>query len=194
MNKNILVLTGQIASGKSTARQWFKAQGLPVLDADQIVHNAYNIKNSQIWTAVYDLYGEKILDGDVISRLKLRTLIETQEDLKQLETTVTGLVKQELLDQTNKLEAADVVWEVPLYKPSWINNVKVLVLMTSAVKQQQYFTNRGKNSNEALDLIKQAQPSPNEYKSWADFVVENNGTLDEFYAKLSSVLSKWKKG
>jgi len=37
----IIGLTGGIGSGKSMVAEWFKKQGVPVLDADKTVHRLF---------------------------------------------------------------------------------------------------------------------------------------------------------
>ena len=49
----VLALTGGIATGKSTADQFFKKQNIPIVDCDEIAHDLMKPKNAS-WQAIKD--------------------------------------------------------------------------------------------------------------------------------------------
>ncbi len=68
-------LTGGIASGKSTVANYFKNAGIPVLDADKIVHQIYR-KGSRYYQQIVDHFGPAILNrSKQINRKKLGAII-----------------------------------------------------------------------------------------------------------------------
>ena len=71
----VLALTGGIATGKSTADQFFKKQNIPIVDCDEIAHDLMKPKNAS-WQAIKDNFGEEYLNDDqTINRKKLGQLV-----------------------------------------------------------------------------------------------------------------------
>ncbi len=56
-------LTGGLASGKSTVADRLRQRGVPVLDADAVVHGLYDAKGEGV-SLVADLFGDGVLKAD----------------------------------------------------------------------------------------------------------------------------------
>lgn len=182
---NVLILTGPIASGKSTVRKLFDALSVPVIDADLVVHKAYATPNSPIYNAVLALLGPEVLDEhNHISRQRIRDMINTTEDLTKLASSVSHLVRDSLIDWTATQSAPYVIWEVPLYTKGWYDAATVLSVTTTPERQKELFLTRGKSTLEAFELIKTNQQSTEAYKELSDVVIENVGTLQELEQKV----------
>ena len=63
----VLGLTGSIGMGKSTVGDMFRKLGVPVQDADKVVHNLYAPGGKAV-NVVSELFPDAILDGTVVSR------------------------------------------------------------------------------------------------------------------------------
>ena len=70
----VIVITGSIGTGKSTAVDIIKEFGFTVLDSDKIVHEGYNI-GSELYYKIINHFGEDILKGDEIDRQKLGEIV-----------------------------------------------------------------------------------------------------------------------
>lgn len=184
----VLILTGPIASGKSTVRKLFDSFGIPVLDADAVVHRAYTEPTHKIYRAVLSLLGPSILDeNNNISRPHIRNMVSTVEELTALEKTVSPLVRDELESWTANQSTPYVVWEVPLYRKGWFDSATVLSVITDPARQKELFLTRKHSTLEAFELIKSVQQSADEYKQLSDVVIENSGTLEELSEKVKAV-------
>lgn len=184
----IVILTGPIASGKSTVRKMFAALNIPVIDADVVVHESYQKPESEIYKSVYALYGDAVLDENKhISRTYLRNNISTSDELKELERLVTIPVKNEMLKRTSELNTPYVIWEVPLYKKGWFDDAIVVTVVASDKNQREMFLKRGKSTIDAFELIKSHQLSTKEYSDLADIVVNNDSTIEELNNKVIEI-------
>jgi dephospho-CoA kinase len=79
--KNAIVLTGGIATGKSTVSSLFMLHGFLTIDADKIAHQLLDINRSKIAS----LFGDEYINNDKVDRKKLGSLIFNNliEKLKQ---------------------------------------------------------------------------------------------------------------
>ncbi|CAK9175970.1 unnamed protein product [Ilex paraguariensis] len=110
----IVGLTGGIGSGKSTVSNLFKANGIPVVDADLVARDVLK-KGTGGWKKVVAAFGQDILqpNGEV-DRPKLGQIVFSDPDKRQL---------------LNRLLApyisSGIFWEV---LKLWMKGCKVIVL------------------------------------------------------------------
>ncbi|MFO0174889.1 MAG: dephospho-CoA kinase, partial [Aphanizomenon sp.] len=84
MNKNLIGLTGGIATGKSTVANYLaKTYNLPILDADIYARDAVFI-GSPVLSQITEKYGTEIIlsDGN-LNRAKLGEIIFNQPEERQ---------------------------------------------------------------------------------------------------------------
>ena len=71
----VVVLTGGIGSGKTTAEKIFSSLGVETIDADQITNNLLK-KNTNTYKKIVEAFDEPILtDEKEINRLRMREII-----------------------------------------------------------------------------------------------------------------------
>jgi dephospho-CoA kinase len=75
----VIVITGSIGTGKSTAVEIIKELGYRVLDSDKIVHEGYNM-GSPLYEKIIETFGKEILTGGQIDRRKLGKIVFTDEN------------------------------------------------------------------------------------------------------------------
>ncbi|WP_148800717.1 dephospho-CoA kinase [Campylobacter concisus] len=112
---NAYVVTGSIASGKSTAINLLKKRGFSVIDADVIAHEQLEICKCEI----VEFFGEQILDEvGKIDRQKLGTIVfNDPKKLKILEQILHPKIKEEILSRATNLECLGQVYfvDIPLF-------------------------------------------------------------------------------
>src|SRR5574344_2752508 len=83
MSDWILGLTGGIGSGKTTVANLFAAQGVPLVDADQIAREL-GMPGRPAWVQIVEHFGPQILRADgSLDRATLRTCVFQDEAQKQ---------------------------------------------------------------------------------------------------------------
>lgn len=109
----VLGLTGSIAMGKSTTSALFAAEGLPVWDADAVVHRLYG-KGGAAVAPLAALFPEA-RDGDSISRPALARITAADPSaLPRIEAVVHPLVAADRMAFLARATADIVVLDVPL--------------------------------------------------------------------------------
>ncbi|MHB8126723.1 MAG: dephospho-CoA kinase [Desulfitobacteriaceae bacterium] len=189
-------LTGGIGSGKSSVAQWFKEQGVPIIDADQIVHNLLN-SDQKIISELVDEFGNEILDtsGEKINRQVLGSKVfgdkQARHKLEQIiHPHVVRIMRQERIDLEH--EGLKIcVWDVPLLFEGGLHKYvdQVWVVWVPQEVQIQRVLGRDKlTRTEIIDRIL-AQLSLNDKLKFADVVIDNSGDWTHTQTQLEELFS-----
>ena len=110
----VIVITGSIGTGKSTAVDIIKEFGFTVLDSDKIVHEGYNI-GSELYYKIINHFGEDILKGDEIDRQKLGEIVfNNDKKLNELNNMVHGYVYDKLKEGIEASKEKVIFLDIPL--------------------------------------------------------------------------------
>lgn len=191
-----LGLTGGIASGKSTADEFFKKKKIPIIDSDLIAHKIMEIGQNG-YKAVVDYFGTDILNDDqTINRRKLGGIVfNDKAKLKKLNELTHPLVHQEIKQQMARYRANQeklVVIDVPLLFESGFESLCNGVLVISITPELQIERLMKRNAftkKEAIARINNQMPLSEKEKR-ATYVVANTGTIDNLEKKLSDLLQE----
>ena len=191
-----LGLTGGIASGKSTADEFFKKKKIPIIDSDLIAHKIMEIGQNG-YKAVVDYFGTDILNDDqTINRRKLGGIVfNDKAKLKKLNELTHPLVHQEIKQQMAQYRANQeklVVIDVPLLFESGFESLCNGVLVISITPELQIERLMKRNAftkKEAIARISNQMPLSEKEKR-ATYVVANTGTIDDLEKKLSDLLQE----
>ncbi|OYS18605.1 dephospho-CoA kinase [Lactobacillus taiwanensis] len=191
-----LGLTGGIASGKSTADDFFKKKNIPIIDSDLIAHKIMEVGQAG-YQAVVNYFGSKILtDNQTINRRKLGEIVfNDQAKLKKLNSLTHPLVHQEIkrqMEQYRLNQEKLVVIDVPLLFESGFESLcdGVLVISISPELQLKRLMKRNNfTEKEALSRINNQMPLSEKEKR-ATYVVANTGTINDLEKRLSDLLQK----
>lgn len=191
-----LGLTGGIASGKSTADEFFKKKKIPIIDSDLIAHKIMEIGQNG-YKAVVDYFGTDILNDDqTINRRKLGGIVfNDKAKLKKLNELTHPLVHQEIKQQMVQYSANQeklVVIDVPLLFESGFESLCNGVLVISITPELQIERLMKRNNftkKEAIARINNQMPLSEKEKR-ATYVVANTGTIDDLEKKLSDLLQE----
>jgi len=186
-------LTGGIGSGKSTVAQWFNKRGVPVLDADKIVHRLLQSDLSTISKLVQEFGPEILGENGEINRSKLGARIFSDEDArKRLERIVHPRVVECMKDEQVALRNKGVkfcVWDVPLLIEAGFNKFvdEVWVVWVPRDLQILRVLVRDKLSQVEVEARIAAQGSLDEKRQLADVVIDNSGSESETERQLEKI-------
>ena len=175
----VIGLTGSVGMGKSTAARFFAEAGIPVHDADAVVHALYAGEGvPQIEAA----FPGTTQDGKV-DRNKLAALVlDDPAALKKLEAIVHPLVhaaERRLLDEAQARGEELAVLDIPLLFETGADQRVDAVVVVSAppqLQQSRVLTRPGMTL-EKLEAILGRQMPDAEKRRRADFVVDTSGEL-----------------
>jgi len=178
MLKNAIVLTGGIASGKSTVSALMQLFGFRVIDADKIAHKVLDNSVSQIAKA----FGEEYIRDNRVDRKKLGSLIFANKDKRlELEAIVHPQIKEKILEEAQKQEALGKPYliDIPLFfeREGVYNIDKVLVVYTPKKTQLERLIKREGLSKEEALLRIEAQLPIDSKKERATYLIDNSKDL-----------------
>ncbi len=186
----VIGLTGSIAMGKSTAAAHLRSRGVPVFDADAVVHDIYREEA----VAPVEKAFPGTTDAEGVNRSKLSDALQREPaGFKQLEAIVHPLVRQReqrFLEEAQAAGAPIAVLDVPLLYETGLDEAldAVIVVSASAEAQRERALMRPGMTPEKLDQILARQMPDEEKRRRAHFVVDTNGPPGPSLHQLDAIL------
>ncbi|MDD3027039.1 MAG: dephospho-CoA kinase [Erysipelotrichaceae bacterium] len=183
-------LTGGIASGKSTVARIIKELGHPLIDADILAREA--LDDPEIFNLVTGAFD--CLEGGKINRKKLGAIVFSNMEAKaKLEAIIHPYVIEKMRDFIAKNKDEKLVFlDIPLLYESHLEYLcdKVLVVDISPENQIARLLERdGIDRDYALKIINSQMPL-RQKAAKADYVVDNNGDLENLKVQVKKVIGK----
>lgn len=187
MFKNAIVLTGGIATGKSTVSNLFKLHGFLTIDADAIAHKLLDQYSATIATMFGDEYVE---DGKVL-RKKLGSLIFSNEEQKRkLEAFIHPLIKQEIASQASLFEKNNKPYliDIPLFfeKQNYDIEHSIVVYVPKDI-QIQRLMKRDNSTKEDATLRIENQMDIEEKRKLGNYIIDNSNDITHLVQEVERV-------
>lgn len=177
-------LTGGIGSGKSTVARMLEARGAVVLDADEFARRAIDPGMSGHASVVEAFGAGVVAPSGEIDREELASVVFADPDARRrLEAIVHPEVARQFAESVELYRETDrvVVYVVPLLVESGLESgfdVVVMVAASEASRVTRLARDRGMSEADARARMA-AQLTDEERGRVADFVIENDGALDD---------------
>ncbi|MCC0038980.1 MAG: dephospho-CoA kinase [Brucellaceae bacterium] len=176
----ILGLTGSIGMGKSTTAKMFADAGVPVSDADRMVHALYaGAAVPHIEKAFPGTVSDGVVDRDKLAA----TVLGDPARLRELEAIVHPLVRAEtdaFVERHRQAGAPLIVLDIPLlFEIGGMGRVdRILVVTAPADVQRERVLSRPGMTEEKFDAILAKQVPDAEKRRRADFVIDTSRGMD----------------
>jgi len=191
----VIVITGSIGTGKSTAVEIIRDLGFTVLDSDKIVHEGYNA-GSELYYKIIGHFGKRVLKEEKIDRRKLgRIVFNNEEKLNELNNIVHGYVYDKLkegienccdnvifLDIPLILETKEM--HEPIYDEIWLIYVSEETQRKRLIERA---LRENKDPEEVLKIIDK-QISIEEKVFMVDEVINNEVSVEELKENIKALL------
>jgi dephospho-CoA kinase len=189
----IVGLTGNIGSGKSTVAQMIARRGVTVIDADTLARDAVAPGSSALQRIV-DRWGRGILAPDgTLDRAALRARVFGHlVELDALNTIMHPEIgrRRDALIADARLRGENVVLcDIPLLFEAQLDRVVDTVILVDAPREtrlERLITKRGL-ARSVAEAIMATQLSSEHRRELADFVIDNDATLDDLEARVAEV-------
>jgi len=180
-----IAITGGLSSGKTSVCQILQACGAYVVSADEIVRRLLS-SEAAIGQQVIHLLGSEILNGQKIDRDKIaKKVFSEPELLERLEKILHPKVLDEIEQQYQKISKEQkyplFVAEIPLLYESESHHFFDLIIAVIAeenLSRKRYFDRTGRPDRDYEKRMNR-QLHPAKKAARADFVIHNNGSLEE---------------
>jgi dephospho-CoA kinase len=186
-----VALTGSIGMGKSTVAKKFARAGVPLFDADAVVHRL-QAPGGGLIEKIAELFPGCVRAGTLDRECLAEIVLTDREQLARLESIVHPAVREarEAFIAQHR-EAAVVVFEIPLLfeTGSEAEFDKVIVVSAPAAVQRARVLQRGGMSEARLDAILARQMPDADKRQRADFVIDTGTDLSTTEAQVGEILA-----
>jgi dephospho-CoA kinase len=196
----IVGLTGGVASGKTAVSQVLKEEGAYIIDADQIARELVQ-PHKPAWNELIRAFGKEILQEDgFIHRKKLADKVFADpKKRKLLNQILHPRIKEEMDRRTKEIGQKDpeaiVVIDAPLIVELGDHREmdKLIVVASTQTQQIERLKERDRIGPEEALRILSSQMPVEEKVNLADFVIRNEGSLEETKKRAKEVFKELRK-
>jgi len=196
----LLGVTGGIATGKSTVVGMLRQKGALVIDFDLLARKVVE-PDKPAWKDIVAFFGRQVLQDDrTLDRKQLSELVFRDiEKLKKLESFTHPRINEEFIKELNEIVAREpnaiILVDMPLMIELNLQHMfhKLMVVYVPGALQIARLMKRDGLSREEASTRLKAQLPIEEKVGYADFVVNNEGTLEETQKQVDELWAKLKK-
>jgi dephospho-CoA kinase len=187
----ILGLTGSLGMGKSTTARFFAEEGVPVHDADAVVHRLYD---GEAAPAIEAAFPGTTAGGKVDRDRLAACVLGDGAALKRLEAIVHPLVQEaerRLLAEAETRGEKVAVLDIPLlFETGGEKRVDAVVVVSAPPDvQRSRVLGRPGMTADKLDAILAKQMPDDEKRRRADFVVDTSRGFEAARADVRAILN-----
>jgi dephospho-CoA kinase len=196
----IVGLTGGVASGKTTVSQILKEEGAYVIDADRIARELVR-PHAPAWKKLVKAFGTDILreDGSIHRKKLADKVFADLNQRKLLNQILHPRIRREMNRRAKEIEEKDpeaiVVIDAPLLVELGGHHQMDRLIVVAATQTQQIdrLKKRDGISREEALRIFSSQMSIEDKVKLADFVIRNEGSLQETKKKAREIFRELRK-
>ena len=190
-------LTGGIAGGKSTVGEYFRAKGAYLIEHDLLTRKVQE-PDEVAWRNILRHFGEHILNPDrSLNREKLGSIVfSNPQELKKLNEIVHPAVYAEWKKEISRIERerpdAIIISDIPLLiEVQWTHEVDVIIVVFVSPEEQlnRLMQRNGLAPEDARRRIDAQMPIADKLR-YADFVIDNSGSIEQTKTAIDSVWEK----
>lgn len=188
----ILGLTGSLGMGKSATAKMFAAEGVPVHDADAVVHRLYEFEATPLIEAAFpgttargrvdrDKLGQRVL-GDAAAVEKLEAIVHP----------LVRAAETRFLVEAEHNGAAVALLDIPLLFETGGDkrcDAVVVVSAPSDVQRARVFERPGMTEQKFSAIVAKQMPDVDK-RARADFVVDTSKGFDAAHTQVRDILAR----
>jgi dephospho-CoA kinase len=194
-------LTGGIGSGKSTVAAMLEEYGVPVVSADELSRMVV-APGSEGLADVVEAFGREVLDerGELDRKRMGKIVFANADKRRALEAILHPRIREryeQVLDALEKAGHPVMVYEVPLLfekKLHLQDEMKAVILVASSADNRiARVKDRDALTTEEVLARMRAQLPEDEKRRLADYIVLNDGDLDDLRREVEYLISRYLK-
>lgn len=190
----IILLTGNIAAGKSSVSGILRKLGAEIIDADRVYHDL-TAPGGRLVGILAEEFGNAVLDDDGgLDRKALGKIVFGDSDaLKRLNALTHPAVISEIMKRICGFSLRDVVVEIPLlFEEGCMINADFIWAVDAdvSVRLERLMKRNSLSEDEALMRINSQRPID---RGRCDAVIDNSGSSEELEKKVKDLFSYVRK-
>ena len=199
----VIGLTGGIGTGKSTVSQILRNKGFSVIDLDVISHKV--IEFPSVVEKIVKNFGKEVLENNennndgnrTVSREKLGKIIFSNREKRFtlnsiMHPEILRIMHKKILECKSKNEKENKIIFVEiqlLFEVQWEKEFDYILLVAAKrdIQVRRVLERDKRSEKEAWNIIN-SQMSLDEKRGKSDFVIENDGNIDDLNRKVDKFL------
>ncbi len=187
----ILGITGALGAGKTTVARLFSKHGFLHINADSIGHRLLNEQSTK--KKLVHVFGTGIISGKKINRAKLRiAAFSPNKNLKKLNSILHPRIFSEIKSLIKNAKCRNIIIDAALLVEADAASIvdKVIVVTAPKAEREKRMIKGRKWTIQEISTIAKSQFSQGKKLGFADFVVDNSGTLEKTKQQVDRIVAQ----
>ncbi len=196
-NPKVIAVTGGIGSGQSSVCEFLKQHGCKVIDVDKKAKQII-AKDKTLQKELRKAFGDRIfysnrqLNRQMLANIAFRDEQKTQLLNKLVHPRMVAEIVEEMEEARFSQRYPLIVIDAALIFEISIEQMFDVIVVVHADLQRRVERVKSRDNLSEADILARVnrQIPLEEKRKWADFEIDNNGTLEELHTQTKKVLEK----
>ena len=189
-------LTGGIGSGKTTVSNFLLDYGIPVYSSDSKGKTLMNT-NLELKNNIVSIFGERVYDNGILNTNLLSNIVfNDSTKIEQLNNLVHPKVAQDFNQWVGKNNNKPILVKeaaILIESGAYLNMDKIILVVSEKSTRINRVSKRDNFDLESIEKRINLQLKDNEKIKYADYIIENNSSLEHLKLEVLKVVNKIRK-
>ena len=189
-------LTGGIGSGKTTVSNFLLDYGIPVYNSDSKGKTLMNT-NLELKNNIVSIFGERVYDNGILNTNLLSSIVfNDSTKIEQLNNLVHPKVAQDFNQWVGKNNNKPILVKeaaILIESGAYLNMDKIILVVSEKSTRINRVSKRDNSDLESIEKRINHQLTDNEKIKYADYLIENNSSLENLKLEVLKVVNKIKE-
>jgi dephospho-CoA kinase len=189
-------LTGGIGSGKTTVSNFLLEYGIPVYNSDSQGKKLMNT-NLELINDIVNIFGESVYNNGVLNTNLLSSIVFSDpEKIKQLNNLVHPKVAEDFNQWVGKNNNQPILIKeaaILIESGAYLNMDKIILIISKKSNRINRVSKRDNSDFESIEKRINFQLTDDEKIQYADYIIENNSSLDDLKHEVLRVINEINK-
>ena len=189
-------LTGGIGSGKTTVSNFLLDYGIPVYNSDSKGKTLMNT-NLELKNNIVSIFGERVYDNGILNTNLLSSIVfNDSTKIEQLNNLVHPKVAQDFKQWVGKNNNKPILVKeaaILIESGAYLNMDKIILVVSEKSTRINRVSKRDNSDLESIEKRINLQLTDNEKIKYADYIIENNSSLENLKLEVLKVVNKIKE-
>ncbi|MBH83051.1 MAG: dephospho-CoA kinase [Flavobacteriales bacterium] len=185
-------LTGGIGSGKTTVSNFLLDYGIPVYNSDSkgktLMSTNLELKNN-----IVSIFGERVYDNGILNTNLLSSIVfNDSSKIEQLNNLVHPKVAQDFNQWVGKNNNKPILVKeaaILIESGAYLNMDKIILVVSKKLTRINRVSKRDSTDLESIEKRINHQLTDNEKIKYADYIIENNSSLENLKLEVLKVVN-----
>ena len=188
-------LTGGIGSGKTTVSNFLLDYGIPVYNSDSKGKTLMNT-NLELKNNIVSIFGESVYDNGILNTNLLSSIVfSNPTKIEQLNNLVHPKVAENFnqwIGENNNQPILVKEAAILIESGAYLNMDKIILIVSQKSNRINRVSKRDNSDLESIEKRINLQLSDGEKFKYADYIIENNSSLEHLKMEVTKVVNEIK--